>query len=384
MTALLLFAREPSRVTEVQEAEVGFGAAEMGNKGAAGLRVSYRAADDDSDTSTEITFVATHLAAMEWNLAKRNANWAAIMRGLAFENPESILKPKRVASSTSPSPGEQESGGVEGRLSFEEAVRLLHDQHTEESRQMQDKLHDVWVLMPGSHLFVAGDLNYRIWATSPTPDSNFPSLDPLSEHYYPRFFPLDQLTRERLGGRTLHGLSEAPVEFPPTYKYDILPAGPAKQGENPLEVAWKFAPHRFPSWTDRILYLDIPPWTKASNPGTPEMKVQAYDALPVVASSDHRAVFLRVDVPVIEKEALLPPSRREETGGAVSAEWDSDPRVRLPVAIDPEAWERRAVARRREVMAGWSMFLWSTQEGAIILGTLMLAAVGSWWLYTSW
>lgn len=372
MTAVLLFARDATAIVDVKEAEVGFGAAEMGNKGAAGLRVVYE--DAESGRSTELTFVGTHLAAMEWNLAKRNANWATIMRGLTFGNPEEILKP-RPATSEASLQGNGESGAR--GASVDEVMRLLHDQHDEENRQMQQRLQDISVFKPTSHLFVAGDLNYRISATAPTPNASFPSLDPQSENYYPRFFPLDQLTRERKSGRTLHGLSEADVEFPPTYKYDIVPGS-----DNPLEVSWKFAPHRYPSWTDRVLYLDVPPWTKEQNPDVPDIKVQAYDAMPVLASSDHRPVFLRADVPIIAKEDLFSP--RQQGDSTYPAEWDLDPRAKLPVEIDPEAWERRAAARQREVMAGWSMFFFSTQEGTLVLGTLVVAAISGWWLYRQW
>ncbi|PKS09166.1 hypothetical protein jhhlp_003780 [Lomentospora prolificans] len=379
MTSILLFARDSKTVADIQEAEVGFGTAEMGNKGAVGLRIVYEPLG--TDKSSEMTFVATHLAAMEWNLARRNANWAAIMRGLTFDNPEKILRPREASasSSTGASPADSENEHV----SVEEAVRLLHDQHNEETLFMQEKLHDISVFKPTSHLFIGGDLNYRISTTSPPPDATFPSLDPESEHYYPRFFPLDQLTRERLAGRTLHGLSEHKVDFPPTYKYDIV--SEAGKPTDPLTVPWKFAPHRYPSWTDRILFLDVAPWTKARLSNAPEMKVQAYDCMPVVASSDHRPVFLRVDVPIIDREDLIPPRGLENgVGAAVAAEWNSDPRMKLPVTIDPEAWERRMAARKKEVVAGWSMFLWSTQEGALILGTLMVAMVGGWWLYNGW
>jgi len=102
-TAILLFAKDPARVRDLQEAEVGFGAAEMGNKGAVGLRVLYDAAGKEGDEtqSTELTFVATHLAAMEWNLPRRNANWAAIMRGLTFDNPEAVVERMRSREGTS-------------------------------------------------------------------------------------------------------------------------------------------------------------------------------------------------------------------------------------------------------------------------------------------
>lgn len=351
-TALLVFARDLDRVKDVQEAEVGFGTADMGNKGAIGVRCLFEGAGGGD--GTEVTFVATHLAAMEWNLARRNANWAAVMRGMAFENPEDVVNRHRTSSVD-----------LNGNSGDGERQMLLHEEHHEQHQRLQRQLHDISVFKPSSHLFVAGDLNYRISSTSPPPGATFPSLDPESEHHYMNFWPLDQLTREKEAGRTMHGLSEGVVKFPPTYKYDIKP-GTKDSDEEPV---WSFAPHRYPSWTDRVLYLDTP----RGAPPDRGVKVRSYDAFPVLASSDHRPVFLRAAVPLIpppELERLL-----HEGGDDVS-----DPRVRLPVELDPEAWERRAAARRREVMAGWSMMLWSTQQGALLLGTMVLLVAGWYWL----
>lgn len=361
-TAILLFAREPSRLKNIQEAEVGFGAAEIGNKGAVGLRMLYEA----DGGSSELTFVATHLAAMEWNLPRRNANWAAIMRGMAFENPEVVVNSYKTSVTPSPAstpPAEDEP----------ERARLLDNEHNEQHSQLQQQLHNISVFRPSSFLFVAGDLNYRISTTSPPPSATFPSLDPESENYYPDFFRLDQLTRERNAGRTLHGLSEHEVRFPPTYKYDVLPPRPGTR-EPEVDVPWKFAVHRYPSWTDRILFLDVPSWLKKGHSQDPKFNVRAYDCLPVLRMSDHRPVFLRMDVPLISPSDMAPPS---DLDCGVS----KDPRARLPMEIDPEAWERRAAARRKEVMAGWSMYLWSTKQGACILATVLAFGAGVYWLY---
>lgn len=359
-TGIVLLARDPARLRNVQEAEVGFGAADMGNKGAAGLRVVYEGRGKGEET--ELTFVATHLAAMEWNLPRRNANWAAIVRGMAFENPEAVVESFRKAHALSASqdPSDDDS----------EHMALLHSAHETQGKQLQQALHDISVFKPSSHLFVAGDLNYRISTTAPPPNARFPSLDPASPNYYPDFFQLDQLTRARNAGRTLHGLSEHEVRFPPTYKYDVLPA----VADPEVEVPWQFAEHRWPSWTDRILYLDLPPWVTSS----PPLKVHAYDALPVLRTSDHRPVFLRISVPLIPPSVLSPPPALAES------ETSTDPRVRLPVEMDPEAWERRAAARRKEVMAGWSMILWSTKEGACVLATALAVGLATYWLCRGW
>ncbi|UKZ55335.1 hypothetical protein TrVGV298_009155 [Trichoderma virens] len=344
-TAIMLFARDPTRLKDVQEAEVGFGAAEMGNKG----------------------------GSMEWNLPRRNANWGAIMRGLTFENPEEVLtKMRRDAESRS-----QSLSSEEGDAS--EQARLLREEHHEQDLRLQQQFHNLSVFKPSSHLFVAGDLNYRISTTSPTPYSAFPNLDPGSENYYTKFLHLDQLTRERLAGRTLHGMSEYPVKFPPTYKYvvDSKTPPPGSAGSSVDEVKWEFASHRYPGWTDRILYLELPSWVDA------KMNVREYDALPVIRTSDHRPVFLRVDVPLISPGDLAPPAAvRESVAGSASPGGSGvDPRVRLPVEIDPEAWDRRVAARRREIAAGWTMFLGSTRQGAYILASLLATGAGGYWLY---
>jgi hypothetical protein len=367
----MMFARDPTRLKDIQQAEVGFGAAEMGNKGAVGLRVLY----EIDGESTELTFVATHLAAMEWNLPRRNANWGTIMRGLTFENPEEVLSQMRRDAE---SRGESISS-EEGDAS--EQSRLLRDELHQQDLQLQQQFHDLSVFKPSSHLFVAGDLNYRISTTSPTPYSAFPNLDPGSENYYTHFFHLDQLTRERLAGRTLHGLSEHEVTFPPTYKYvvDSKTRPPGNAGSSVDEVKWEFASHRYPSWTDRILFLELPSWIDS------KMKVRAYDALPVIRTTDHRPVFLRVDVPLVAPADLAPPAAVRESAAESASPGGNgvDPRVRLPVEIDPEAWERRVAARRREIAAGWTMFLWSTRQGAYILATLLTASAGGYWLYRS-
>lgn len=78
MTGIMLFARTPGAIHHLAAAECAFGIANMGNKGAIALRVMYAgdSQGEEGDRVAEVTFVATHLAAMEYNLRRRNANWA--------------------------------------------------------------------------------------------------------------------------------------------------------------------------------------------------------------------------------------------------------------------------------------------------------------------
>ncbi|AEO54755.1 hypothetical protein MYCTH_2297711 [Thermothelomyces thermophilus ATCC 42464] len=476
MTAILLYARDPASIQKLEEAECGFGAADMGNKGAVGLRVTWNGRqqqDEQQDeqhergsttttttttTTTELTFVAAHLAAMEWNLKKRNANWRSIVAGLTFANPRSILPdvfppsragpnpdrsgagdiaPLRLPTGDSPDPSEEEpeegeeegGGGAEGAEGTDTRPLLPHDPSRDPATLAA--LQQISIYKPSSHLFVAGDLNYRIASTTPPPLAAFPSFDPASEHHFAAFLPRDQLTRERLAGRTLHGLSEAPIAFGPTYKFDVLPpdendeaGGGGGGGEvtGPGEVRWRFAPHRWPGWCDRVLYLDVPrrPATPGSGGGGSDgggdevenreqpkkqqqqqqqqqqtgVEVRAYDALPVMETSDHRAVYFRASVPVLGEDEMR--SRLDAAAAAASYSSSSsssaaaavltavDPRLKMPVPVDVHAWERRAAARRKEMVVGWTGLLWSTREGAVALATVLALGVGSWWLTRVW
>ncbi|KAM0326157.1 hypothetical protein ACHAQA_006751 [Verticillium albo-atrum] len=361
MTAIMLFARDPEALRDVQEAEVGFGANNMGNKGAVALRATF----GRGEAETEVTFVATHLAAMEWNLRKRNENWASIMRGLAFEDPKGVVR-EAPALTTSAAADENGNESEDG----DERSRLLQTEEDAHKRAQQARLQDISVFKPSTHLFVAGDLNYRISAESPPPKAPFPSLDAESEHHYPRFFETDQLTAERKAGRTLHGMSEAEVRFPPTYKYHVL------EGGDDEEVKWEFASHRWPSWTDRVLFLDVPGGA-GSEGAAIAMDVKAYDAMPVVRTSDHRPVFLRVGVPLLSASEMT----AAVAAASSSDEETDDPRAKPPVEVDVDAWAARAAARRSEKWAGSTMYLWTTRAGAYaIAGLVGLGVAGYLWV----
>ncbi|KAI5917278.1 inositol 5-phosphatase [Camillea tinctor] len=362
MTGIMLFARDPDAVHGLQAAEVGFGAGDMANKGAVGLRMLYQKASAEGDIrETELTFVGTHLAAMEWNLEKRNKNWESIVSGLVFEDPRSVT----LAGSALPTPAEDS----------EEGQALLKPDSNRRA------LHDISIYKPGTQLFVAGDLNYRLSKTSPTSESTFPNIDSESPHYYSRFLARDQLTVEKSAGRTLHGLSEAEIDFPPTYKLDILASDSSsvEEGSDGDHVKWSWAPHRWPGWCDRILYLDIPWWARSSSGPAKGIKVAVYDALPAVRTSDHRAVFLRLEVPVLEPSQLMPDESAYDTELDPDRGKTPDPRIKLPFSIDLQSWEHRAQVKKWESIIGWSMLASQSKQGIMVLATILLVSLGAWW-----
>lgn len=374
MTGIMFFTRDPVVVQSLQAAEVGFGAGDMANKGAVGLRVvceKKEAGSDSTPRRSELTFVAAHLAAMEWNLARRNKNWENIVSGLVFEDP------KGFAGRPSLQPT------LQGSDESEEAQQALLGRDDSYYKALQD----ISIYKPSAHLFIAGDLNYRLSTTSPTSGSVFPDVDAESPNYFDHFLSRDQLIAEKAASRTLHGLSEADIKFPPTYKLTLSPKAEPEtelarigdEQDDIDEVEWSWALHRWPGWCDRVLFLDTPWWVQETT--GEKMSVTAYDAIPAVRSSDHRPVFLRVKVPMLEPDGLMRiptgPDNENELGG--NQQRPVDPRIKLPFPIDFQSWEHRAQVKKWESTIGWSMLISQSKQGIMLFVTVLLVSLGTWW-----
>jgi hypothetical protein len=336
MTALMVLAKDPASIEAIESAEVGLGAKEMGNKGAVGVRLLYRDVEAGANASTELTFVAAHLAAMEPEIERRNEDWKNIVRGLVF--------------SSNP----QERKG--------DATSLSAAADQDDQPLLSTSPQAAGIYKPTSHLFIAGDLNYRTSILKPGPNDyaeTFPQPynSPDSPQHYSKLFEGDQLNQERQAGRTCHGLIESPVTFPPTYKYEE--EGPFLVSDDEIEK-WNWASHRWPSWCDRILYLDIPTWL--SKP-YPEARIipHRYIALPLFPTSDHRAVVQSFTIPLIP--IPIPDEEYDDS---------SDPRIKPPFNIDPDWRAKRQQARKLEFFAGLLAYFTATWEG----GALMLATLG--------
>ncbi|KAG0650462.1 Inositol polyphosphate 5-phosphatase OCRL-1 [Hyphodiscus hymeniophilus] len=335
MTAIMVFARNPSAIQDIESAGVGVGMAEMGNKGAIGVRFTY----GHGSESTELTFVAAHLAAMEEEVLRRNQDWKNIVRGLVFSS--STKAPANTASSAENRP-----------------LLSISPQ-------------DASIYKSTSHLFIAGDLNYRTSSMSPSPSDHIetfpqPHQDASSPKHISSLFERDQLNKERAAGRTLHGLTEWPVRFPPTYKYDSKE--PFLTPDEQLSK-WHWAKHRWPSWCDRILYLEIPPWMDSHNNDF-KLVAKRYTALPLQPTTDHRAVTINFRVSLIP---IPKPGEEEET---VSR----DPRVHPPFDIDINWKSRRDRARTLELVVGFAAYFATTREGNIIVAATFVGIVGGFYV----
>jgi hypothetical protein len=339
MTGIMVFAKNPEAIQDIETAGVGLGVFDMGNKGAIGVRFSYHG----DRTSTELTFVAAHLAAHEPNVQRRNDDWKNIVRGLVFSS-----------SST-------------------EKTRAAASQPGEDQPLLSISSRDASIYKPTSHLFFGGDLNYRTSTMAPSStdhETSFPQpqLAKSDPRHISSYFESDQLNQERAAGRTLHGLIEAPITFPPTYKYNpkeysLLPDGELER--------WHWATHRWPSWCDRILYLPLPNWASpASFKTLPKITTQKYSALPLFPTSDHRPVTLELSVPLLP----IPPPENEE---------GDDPRISPPYEIDIDWKKRRERARMAELVVGFTMFFTTTVDGAAVFAATVIGAVGLYLAVTS-
>ncbi|KAI6251195.1 Type II inositol polyphosphate 5-phosphatase 15 [Erysiphe necator] len=317
-TCLIVYTKNPSAVRDIETTGVGTGYWNMGNKGAAGARLTYN--------NTELTFAALHLSAMEWNLNKRNQNWEKIVKGLIF------------------------SSSISNKIG--DNIPLLSSVSKNAS-----------MYKASSHLFIAGDLNYRTSQLSPAPQDYLtafpqPDMSPDNEHHFLNLLKSDQLNQARRAGQTCHGLSEANITFPPTYKHKINKE--IASNYNNQTEKWNWAPNRWPSWCDRILYLDLPKWLTSKYPDV-QIKTLRYDSLPLLPNSDHQPVALAVEIPMIQ----IPEPDHDEVS--------DDPRIILPFDIDISSKNRRENVRKLELVSGIILLLTTTAEGGCLLAVFVSA-----------
>ena len=365
MTAIMAFVREDhfDRIEWIETAGVGVGLQEMGNKGAVGLKLAY----STEATPVEMTFVAAHLAPMEHAVERRNEDWKNIVKRLIF----TPVNERAVQRAMRP------------RSNHNEDAPLLPGSPDNESRPTSG------LYTPASYLFFAGDLNYRTSCVKPsTRDYQaYPQLkdDPVGSVHYKGLLNEDQLSKEMKAQRTCHGLREASINFPPTYKYSQERRAVADSlTDSNTETSFGWAKHRWPSWCDRILYLDMPLSVKSAETQI-VISIHDYTALPLMSSSDHQPVSLMLSVPLrpvpFSKDNRNPePTHRlpvEPTLPELKLD-GLDVRWKPPFELDSHWRERRRVARRKEIIIGILAYLSLTWEGNIVVFATILGALGGW------
>ncbi|CEQ39988.1 SPOSA6832_01559, partial [Sporobolomyces salmonicolor] len=297
--ALLVYGRDctvTSRIPRVDVATAGCGVGGlMGNKGAVGIRVSLE--EEEGEGMSSWTFVTAHLAAHQNQVERRNRDWRSIVERLVFVD--------------------------------------------DEGRERQ--------LYETGQLFVFGDLNYRISLTTPRKlphhllSHQIASLSPSTPSSFTSLLAHDQLTQELKAGRTLQHLAEAPITFPPTYKFKV---GTVDQ--------YKDFRKRVPGWCDRILHA-------AASEAEGDVQVETYSAEMGFTRSDHKPVTAIFSLP--SSTALLP--------------------HRSPFPVDP-AWRQKQLlgfALDRLVGAVWCLVVFAGFGKDARLGTvnLVIAALAAYY-----
>lgn len=351
LTGIMVFARGEiaQRVRWIQEAGVGCGVWEMGNKGAVGVRLGVENEGPEGREEV-VTFVSAHLAPHEEAWESRNEDWESIVRGLVFED---VNEGTKKGDQPEREPLLGNSGDNDGK------------------RRNAGSLFD-----PPGHIFFAGDLNYRASDTKPDPQKDFDSWpQPRASESDPahskQLLKNDQLLREMRKGKTLHSLAEAPITFPPTYKYSskamdlaaedakstnnttkktVGTDGPAVTFEGKQDQVWLWAKHRFPSWCDRILFLEA----------SPPSRIRTYTALPIQPTSDHRPVVLSCTLPNTVKDKIEVPFKTLEN-------WR----------------EKMVVARRYEWIVGLGAYLTLTGQGEALLAGTIVGVVGGYFVLSA-
>ena len=337
MTGLMVFAKPDfaERIRWMQDGSVGVGFWNMGNKGAVGLRLGITADGGDLEENNEqliLTLVAAHLAPMEWNVERRNQDWENIVRNLVFTSSDSLEVPS------------------------------IDEQPLLSSQRSLLPPDNSGIYEIANHVFFAGDLNYRTNDNPPgkTAHTTFPqpTESKSSPQHLSHLLATDQLNRERAANRTLHGFEETAITFPPTYKYSIKEIRRLRS-QNPsstgAEEHWPWATHRWPSFTDRILYTAT---------SLPELEIRTYTALPLQPTSDHRPVALSLRV-------KLEP---------LASERGHDLQYKRPFPINPYWKTRKNIARSLELVVGISSYLALTRTGNAILVVVSGISIATWWM----
>ncbi|XP_064612340.1 inositol polyphosphate 5-phosphatase K-like isoform X2 [Liolophura sinensis] len=106
-----------------------------------------------------------------------------------------------------------------------------------ENQRFRDK--DVDFILDHDYVFWIGDLNFRLDDLK-----NEEVMECIKKREYSKLWPYDQLNKSREDGVIFLDFDEGPLDFPPTYKFDL--------GTDTYDTSKK---SRKPAWCDRILWM---------------------------------------------------------------------------------------------------------------------------------
>ncbi|KAJ7343307.1 Endonuclease/exonuclease/phosphatase [Mycena albidolilacea] len=318
--ALLVYARDAGvarTACDVHTTWTGSGPGYMSNKGAVGVR--FRVPGEDGGVGETFTFVCAHLTAHAENLADRIADWHHIVGSLLFPTPAPADKGKGKPTT----------------------------------------LYDT------SHLFVLGDLNFRVVVPPEHPLNGAASAVVgqalTAESEWEALKEYDQLLLERRNPASLAfvGLREGEFwRFKCSYKYQ-------------LGQVDAYSEKRMPSWTDRILYTTYT--DSPDNPDESAIKNLLYTSVPGYTTSDHK--------PIVSLLLLPTPSPSSSASTPTSS---TPPVLRLPAHYtptpDPRATLKRYTGRILDRAIGrvwWLLTLLGA--GSVLVGMFnFVLGLGAW------
>lgn len=230
-------------------------------------------------------------------------------------------------------------------------------------------------LKPQNHTFFMGDLNFRTTKTAGVLPERSPVVELLELHsdqddvrekikrYLSKW---DELTIGRGEGEILSGFDEAAIGFRPTYKFHIDTA--------------IYNSKRSPLWCDRILY-------QSTYPLGDQPRVVKYDSNESYMRSDHRPVYLQIDIPRTSPELIIGPSgnliilqsARPKSFVSTGLSQDAVDQVSGPTQIymkrKPLDLLTQLVLRRlSDLGIGYGLWIGCTPRGRISLLVLLLFA----------
>ncbi|KAF8971023.1 hypothetical protein BGZ46_010347 [Entomortierella lignicola] len=286
-------------VERILNASVGTGPLGMGNKGAIATRLSIRLPASNRPVF-DICFINAHLSAHLSKIKRRNHDYLDICRRMVFVNDTDnhvkgmLLEYQTRLSSASPlSFDDQQQQQLDDDDSFyqqdNDTGPLLPNKKSQQKRHGKEDKKVVWEesIFSCDYIFWSGDLNYRLdlsqcdgSLTSNKKKKSKHSEDMLSNSTMPdltaseivhaikqgrlrQLYSHDQLSAQRKTMNVFRGFHEAPLAFPPTYKF--------RMGSNEYDIS-----KRVPAWTDRILW-HVHPRDSTSADEEKEDELDAWD-----------------------------------------------------------------------------------------------------------
>ncbi|CAK9009297.1 Glycerol-3-phosphate acyltransferase (GPAT), partial [Durusdinium trenchii] len=272
----------------------------IGNKGAVAVRLKLQIGMHKFKT---LCFVGSHLSAHQKEVAKRNADYAAIIDGLGFVGIDEKSSTTFLSKGTIPV---EQILGLADVDAEDDVSEYSPGAHVDFSRQTD--------LVAASYGFAGsdtplriddhdmvfwfGDLNYRI---DGVPWQEAISL--IKQKNFSRLLEMDQLILERSHHRVFGGFDEGQLSFPPSYKF--------KPGTNMYDTKTQGNKKvRVPAWCDRIL------WKAKSNS---QVQQCSYFTTADYLMSDHKPVGSEFVLPFVELSKVSRMSRVSRSSGAMFA-----------------------------------------------------------------